>query len=71
MIFYNFVRGPFHREDFNWQKYGGMGLISEKTEILYAELNLFISYSLILSNLTMPKYEYPFWPPLLLHYLGP
>ena len=32
-------RGPFHRKDFKWKKIGGMGLISEKTEALYAELN--------------------------------
>ena len=32
------VRGPFHRKDFKWKKYGGTGLISEKTEALYAEL---------------------------------
>ena len=25
------VRGPFHRKDFTWKKYGVMGLISEKT----------------------------------------
>ena len=31
--------GPFHRKDFKWEKYGGTGLISEKTEALYAELN--------------------------------
>ena len=33
------VRGPFHRKDFKWKKYRGTGLISEKTEVLYAELN--------------------------------
>ena len=33
------VRWPFHRKDFKWKKYGGTGLISEKTEALYAELN--------------------------------
>ena len=33
------VRGPYHRKDFKWKKYGGTGLISEKTEALYAELN--------------------------------
>ena len=33
------VTGPFHRKDFKWKKYGGTGLISEKTEALYAELN--------------------------------
>ena len=34
------VRGPFHRKDFKWEKkYGVAGLISEKTEILYTELN--------------------------------
>ena len=33
------VRGPFHRKDFKWKKYGGTGLLSEKTEVLYAELN--------------------------------
>ena len=33
------VREPFHRKDFKWKKYGGAGLISEKTEALYAELN--------------------------------
>ena len=32
------VRGPFHRKDFKWKKYGGTGLISEKTEVLYTEL---------------------------------
>ena len=26
-------------KDFTWKKYGGTGLISEKTEVLYAELN--------------------------------
>ena len=33
------VRGPFHRKDFKWKKYGGTGLISEKTDVLYTELN--------------------------------
>ena len=33
------VRGPFHRKDFNSKKYRGMGLTSEETEALYAELN--------------------------------
>ena len=33
------VRGPLHRKDFKWKKYGGTGLISEKVEVLYAELN--------------------------------
>ena len=33
------VRGPFHRKDFKWKKIGGTGLISEKTKVLYAELN--------------------------------
>ena len=33
------VRGPFHRKDFKWKKVGVTGLISEKTEVLYAELN--------------------------------
>ena len=32
------VRGPFHKEDFKWKKYGGRVLISEKTEVLYIEL---------------------------------
>ena len=32
------VRGTFHRKDFLWKK-GDMGLISEKMEALYAELN--------------------------------
>ena len=32
-------RGLFHRKDFKWKKIGGMELISEKTEALYAELN--------------------------------
>ena len=32
------VRGPFHRKDFKWRKYGGITLLSEKTEVLYAEL---------------------------------
>ena len=26
------VRGPYHRKDFKRKKYGGTGLISEKTE---------------------------------------
>ena len=34
-----FFRGPLHRKDFKLKKYGGMGLISEKTYALYAELN--------------------------------
>ena len=33
------VLGPFHRNDFKRKKVGGTGLISEKTEALYAELN--------------------------------
>ena len=33
------VRGPLNRKDFKWKKYGGTGLISEKAEALYAELN--------------------------------
>ena len=33
------VRGPFHRKDYKWKSIGGMGLISEKTEVLFAELN--------------------------------
>ena len=33
------VRGSFHRKDFKPKKLGGTGLISEKTEVLYAELN--------------------------------
>ena len=33
------VREPFHRKDFKRKKYGGTGLISEKTDVLYTELN--------------------------------
>ena len=34
------VRGPVHRKDLKWKKkHGGAGLISEKTDVLYAELN--------------------------------
>ena len=33
------VNGPFHRKDFKWKKYRGTGLISEKTEAFYVELN--------------------------------
>ena len=33
------VRGPFHWKDFKCKKHGRTGLISEKTEALYAELN--------------------------------
>ena len=33
------LRGPFHRRILSEKKYGGMGLISEKTEVLYTELN--------------------------------
>ena len=29
------VREPFHSKDFKWKKYGGTGLISVKTEVLY------------------------------------
>ena len=32
-------RGPFQRKVFKWKKYGGAGLISEKAEFFYAELN--------------------------------
>ena len=39
MIFFLIFGGPFHRKDFKWKKYGGTRLISEKTEVLYAELN--------------------------------
>ena len=34
------VRGPFHRKDFRRKKYVGTELISEKTEALYAKLNI-------------------------------
>ena len=33
------VKRSFHRKGFKWKKYGGTGLISEKTEVLYAEFN--------------------------------
>ena len=33
------VRRPFRRKDFKWKKIGGTGLLSERTEVLYAELN--------------------------------
>ena len=33
------VREPFHRKDFEWKKYGGTELISEKAEVLYADFN--------------------------------
>ena len=33
------VRESFHRKDFEWKKYGGTGLVSEKMEVLYAEVN--------------------------------
>ena len=33
------VRGPFYRKDFKWKKYGGTGLISEKTGVLCTVLN--------------------------------
>ena len=33
------VRRPCHRKDFKWEKLGGMGLISEIAEVLYAEFN--------------------------------
>ena len=33
------VRGPLHRKDFKLKKYGGTGLISEKTEAWYKELD--------------------------------
>ena len=33
------IRRTFHWKDFTWKKNGGTGLISEKTEVLYAELN--------------------------------
>ena len=32
------VRGTFHRKDLSVKKYGGTGLLSEKTEVLYAKL---------------------------------
>ena len=41
MIFYLTLTfgGPFHTDDIKLKKYGGTGLISKKTEALYAELN--------------------------------
>ena len=33
------LRGPFHRQDFKQKKYWGTALISEKLEVLYAELS--------------------------------
>ena len=39
-VFQNRNWGSFHRRKFKWKKiYGGMGLVSEKMEALYAELN--------------------------------
>ena len=32
-------RRPFHRKEFKWRGYGSMGLLSEETEALHAELN--------------------------------
>ena len=33
------VRRPFHRKDFKWRRYRSMGLLSEETGALHAELN--------------------------------
>ena len=33
------VRGPSHGKYFKLKQYGGTGLLSKKTEVLYAELN--------------------------------
>ena len=33
------VRRPFHRKNFKWKKIRDTGLISEKKEALYVELN--------------------------------
>ena len=33
------VSGPFHRKDFKFKKTWGTGLISEKKNVLYTELN--------------------------------
>ena len=38
-VFQNRNWGPFHTREFQWKKNGGIGLISEKTEALHAELN--------------------------------
>ena len=38
-FFSTFVRGSFHRKDFKGKEIWGTGLISEKIEALYAELN--------------------------------
>ena len=39
-VFQNRTWGPYRRKDFKWKKeYGGTGLVSKKTEALFAELN--------------------------------
>ena len=38
-VFQNRNWEPFHRKEFKWKKYGCTGLVSEKTDALYAELN--------------------------------
>ena len=38
-VFQNRNGRPFHRKDFKWKKYRDTGLVSEKTEDLFAELN--------------------------------
>ena len=37
--FMDILRGPFHKKNFNWKKYGGTGLISEKKKGLHVETN--------------------------------
>ena len=38
-VFQNRNWEPFHRKEFKWKKYGCTGLVSEKTDALYAKLN--------------------------------
>ena len=66
------VRGPFHKKILSEKIYGGTGLISEKTEALYTELNkraevatssysatiYFLQY--IYSVLVARNHEFPF-----------
>ena len=58
-FFSNFdCQRTFPLEYFKWKRYGGTGLLSKKTEVLYAELNKTAEAALILQQAIFTPYIY-------------
>ena len=58
------VRGPFHRKEFKWKKYESTGLISDKTEVLYAELNERVEAATGSYSVTGDSLQYIYYVPM-------